>query len=200
MDQSILRDAALLGAVLDAYPAPSLVVDRDVRALFINRSARKALGLEGEAAEQALIKRGGHILHCIHARETPEGCGRAPACRSCVIRNSVNTAFATNTVYRARAFLEIESPTGVLQAHFLVSAAAVKAGAQEAAILTLEDISDLVKLTSLLPICYHCRKVRNEQDYWQTVEDYFKEKADIDFSHALCAECLELHYPKTMGH
>jgi hypothetical protein len=196
MDTSITADAELLGAVLDAYPSPSLVVDRDVRALFINHSARKALGLEGEAAGQALLKRGGHILHCIHADETPEGCGRAPACRSCVIRNSVGKAFATHVVHRARAFLELESAAGVLQAHFLVSAAPVNAGGQEVAILTLEDISDLVKLTSMLPICYHCRRVRDERDYWQTVEDYFKEKADIDFSHALCAECFEKHYPK----
>jgi PAS domain-containing protein len=199
MDPSILRDAALLGAVLDAYPAPSLVVDRDVRALFANRSAREALGLAGEVPEQALIKRGGHLLHCIHADEVAEGCGRSPSCRSCVIRISVNRAFDTNAVHRARAFLELEGPTGVVQAHFLVSAAPVKTGAIEAVVLTLEDISELVKLTSLLPICFHCRKVRNERDYWQTVEDYFKEKADIDFSHALCAECLERHYPKPKG-
>ena len=48
MNLPILQNAAALGAILDAYSAPSLIVDEDVRALFINRAARLALGLEGE--------------------------------------------------------------------------------------------------------------------------------------------------------
>jgi hypothetical protein len=190
----LLEDAAVLGAILDAYPAPSLIVDDDVRALFINRAARLALGLDGDQLERAMLTRGGHLLHCVHAKETPEGCGRAPACHTCVIRNSVNKAFATEAVYGARTRLQLETPGGVAEAHFRVSAAPVTHGDFTATILTLENISDIVKLTSLLPICFHCRRVKNEQDYWQTVEDYFKQKADIDFSHALCAECLAQHY------
>lgn len=198
-DLPLLKDAALLGAVLDAYPAPSFVVDDDVRALFINAAARKLLGLEGEGVQRALLKRAGHVLHCFHATETPEGCGRAPACRSCVIRNSVGTALTTAAVHRARAFLQLETAAGLLDAHFLVSAAPVPAGDRTLVVLTLEDLSDVVKLTSLLPICFHCRKVRDEHDYWQTIEAYFKERADIDFSHALCEECLDKHYPEHDG-
>ena len=199
MSLSVLQDAAVLGAILDAYPAPSLIVDDDVRALFINRSARQALGLDAEEASRALLTRGGHLLHCVHASETPEGCGHAGACRDCVIRNSVGKAFATDSVYRSRARLQIETGGGVVEAHFLVSAAPIRHGDFAGVILTLEDVGDLMKLVSLLPICFHCRKVRNEEDYWQTVEDYFKEKADIDFSHALCGECFERHYAAEQG-
>ncbi len=197
MTSPILNDTAMMGAILDAYPAPTILVDDDVRALFINRSARNALGVNTESHYQAaLLKRGGHLLHCVHAGDSPEGCGRGPVCKTCVIRNSVGKALATQAVTRARAVLQLDTGKATVDAHFLVSAARVEKDGQKVVILTLEDISDLVKLTSLLPICYQCRKVRTEESYWLTVEDYFKEKADIEFSHSLCNECLEKHYPK----
>ena len=196
----ILHDAAMLGAILDAYPAPSLVVDDDGRALFINRAGRQMLGLEAQgAAEQVLLKKGGDLLSCIRASETPAGCGHSPACKTCVIRMSVNRAVAGNTVMRARAFLQVKRPAGPAEAHFLVSAAPVRQGKRAAVIVTLEDLSEILQLKSLLPICFHCRKVRTGEDYWMTVEAYFKQNADIDFSHALCAECLEKHYPAIGG-
>jgi hypothetical protein len=186
-----------MGAILDAYPAPTLVVDEDVRALFINSSARRALSVETDAQYQnALRERGGHLLNCVHASDSPEGCGRGQACKTCVIRNSVGNALATQAVSRARAVLQLDRGSSTVDAHFLVSTAMVEHDGSKAVILTLEDISDLIKLTSLLPICYQCRRVRSEEEYWITVEEYLREKANIEVSHCLCAECLEKHYPE----
>jgi nitrogen fixation/metabolism regulation signal transduction histidine kinase len=197
MSSPLLQDTELMGAILDAYPNPTIVVDDDVRALFINRSARGALGVKtDEHYKAALLKRGGHLLHCVHAGDSPEGCGRGPVCKTCVIRNSVGKALKTQAVSRARAVLQLDTGTATVDAHFLVSTASVDKDGKQVVILTLEDISDLVKLTSLLPICYQCRKVRTEESYWLTVEEYFKEKADIEFSHSLCNDCLNKHYPK----
>jgi PAS domain-containing protein len=196
MSFPLLQDAESLAAVLDAYPSPTLVVDGDVRALLVNRAARRALGIDDPgAAQRALLQRGGHLLHCIHSSETAAGCGHAPACRRCVIRSSVQRAVTSEATTRTRAFLELQTPRGIVEAHFLVSASCVRIGGQRLALLTLEDLSELVKLTSLVPICFHCRRVRNDEDDWISVEEYFKEKADIDFSHALCTSCMEKLYP-----
>jgi nitrogen fixation/metabolism regulation signal transduction histidine kinase len=197
MAAAFLQNTEMMGAILDAYPAPTLVVDADGRALFINKSARRALAVETDAQyEAALLERGGHLLHCVHEHDSPEGCGRGEACKTCVVRNSVRNALTTRAVTRARAVLQLDTGTSTVDAHFLVSTATVEHAGEKAVILTLEDISDLVKLTSLLPICYQCRKVRSEESYWVTVEDYLKQKADIEFSHCLCADCLEKHYPQ----
>jgi PAS domain-containing protein len=193
---AILQDAATLGAILDAYPAPSLVVDGDVRPLLVNRAARGALGIEAQGTtEETPLDAAGKLLHCVNAVETPGGCGRSPGCKACVIRNAVGRALADDVTRRARTFLRVQRPAGIAEAHFLVSAAPVRQGDQVAVILTLEDLSEVVKLTSLLPICFHCRKVRNEESYWTTVEEYFRQTAEVEFSHALCPECLEKHYP-----
>jgi hypothetical protein len=198
MVQAFLQDASCLLQVLDSLPSPTLVVDGDVRALFANRSARHALGLDTPAkVERALLQRGGHLLHCIRSTQTAAGCGHAPECRQCVIRSSVARAVNSDATTRTRAFLQVHTPTGIAEAHYLVSAAGAQLGDQRVAVVTLEDLSEIVKLTSLLPICFHCRRVRNEANAWTTVEEYFKEKADIDFSHALCADCMEELYPES---
>ena len=147
MGKTILQDAEASVAILDAYPAPSFVVDDDVRVLFMNRAGRQVLGLHGPELESALLKRGGDLLHCVRASETPDGCGRSPTCKSCVIRNSVGKALATSEVHRARTYLQLQGPSGIADVHFLVSTAPVRHGDLQAVILTLEDVSEIVKVT-----------------------------------------------------
>jgi DNA-binding response OmpR family regulator len=45
-------------------------------------------------------------------------------------------------------------------------------------------------LQGLLPICMHCKKIRNEEQVWERLESYIEEHADVEFSHGLCDECL----------
>jgi hypothetical protein len=56
----------------------------------------------------------------------------------------------------------------------------------------LEDALARVKqLQGLLPICAWCKKVRNDQNYWQTVEGYVAEHTEARFSHGICPDCTE---------
>jgi DNA-binding response OmpR family regulator len=45
-------------------------------------------------------------------------------------------------------------------------------------------------LQGLLPICMHCKKIRNAEQVWERLESYIEEHADVEFSHGLCDECL----------
>ena len=56
----------------------------------------------------------------------------------------------------------------------------------------IEDISELVELKRLIPICAKCKKVRDDKEYWVLVESYFKEHLDVDFSHGLCPDCYKM--------
>lgn len=51
--------------------------------------------------------------------------------------------------------------------------------------------AELHTLSGLLPICAWCKKVRNDEGYWQQVEDYFACRSQIQFTHGVCADCLE---------
>jgi len=51
------------------------------------------------------------------------------------------------------------------------------------------------KLSGLLPICSHCKKIRDDRGYWNEVENYISDHSDAEFSHAICPGCLHKYYP-----
>jgi len=46
-----------------------------------------------------------------------------------------------------------------------------------------------------MPICRFCKKITNDENYWQQVEDYVAKHSEADFSHGICPEWREKHYP-----
>ena len=58
-------------------------------------------------------------------------------------------------------------------------------------------LGEIKVLRGLLPICSHCKKIRDEQGKWHPVEGYIRDHSNADFSHGICPECLNKHYPGT---
>ena len=52
-------------------------------------------------------------------------------------------------------------------------------------------LSKTEALSGLLPICAWCKKIRDDTGYWDEVEHYISEHSDVEFTHGMCAECLE---------
>lgn len=55
-------------------------------------------------------------------------------------------------------------------------------------------------LNGLLPICAYCKKIRNDQNYWQQVESYVAEHSDAQFSHGICPECYDSVVKTELSH
>ncbi len=51
------------------------------------------------------------------------------------------------------------------------------------------------RLNGLLPICFHCKKIRDDRGYWNELEKYISDHSDAEFSHAICPGCLHKYYP-----
>jgi DNA-binding response OmpR family regulator len=51
--------------------------------------------------------------------------------------------------------------------------------------------SQVKQLSGLFPICCVCKKVRDDQNYWQQVESYISKRTDARFSHGYCPECYK---------
>jgi sigma-B regulation protein RsbU (phosphoserine phosphatase) len=58
-----------------------------------------------------------------------------------------------------------------------------------------EAVEHVRELQGMIPICMHCKRIRNQEQIWEKVETYIEHRSEARFSHALCAECLEAHYP-----
>jgi hypothetical protein len=175
--------------VFDAIPNPIFVVDGDARILDCNAAAAQ---MTGEAL--ALGRRAGEVLLCIQALATPEGCGRSPACPDCALRNAVAQAFAGAQQRRARH--RIATHPGAPEVDLLVSTTPIRYRGQALVLLVLEDVTELVALRRILPICAHCHKVRDDAKYWQNVESYCRRELAVNFSHGICPECLTRYYPE----
>jgi len=59
-----------------------------------------------------------------------------------------------------------------------------------------QTLNEVKKLRGLLPICSFCKKVRDDQGYWNMLESYIEEHSDTQFSHSICPDCAKKHYPE----
>ena len=67
---------------------------------------------------------------------------------------------------------------------------------REAVIRELKQaLSEVKRLSGLLPICGHCKKIRDDEGYWNQIETYLHERTGAEFSHSVCRECAEKYYP-----
>jgi sigma-B regulation protein RsbU (phosphoserine phosphatase) len=55
----------------------------------------------------------------------------------------------------------------------------------------LKYTAEIRRLKEMIPICVYCRKVRDEDDYWERVETYIQKETGSRFSHGACPECYE---------
>lgn len=52
-------------------------------------------------------------------------------------------------------------------------------------------LAEVKTLQEILPICSYCRKIRDDENYWQTVETYISEHTNSRFSHSICPSCYQ---------
>jgi len=191
MKRHIFSGSEFFSNVFNAMPSALFVVDDDVRILYMNHAAAEAFGNDRQFT---YMKRGGDALHCLQSTRTPEGCGHADACRDCVLRNSVHEAFGGGKVYRKKTVMTLAADGGHRDVNLLVTTSPFEFEGKAYALLILEDISELLQLRSLLPICAWCKKIRDDENYWQSLEQYFGTHHDLSFSHGICDECQRKHF------
>ena len=57
-------------------------------------------------------------------------------------------------------------------------------------------IATVRQLQGLLPICVHCKKIRDDQNYWHQVETYISARSAAEFTHSICPSCFESQIKK----
>lgn len=59
-----------------------------------------------------------------------------------------------------------------------------------------ELLTDIKVLNGLLPICSYCKKIRDDQGYWDEVEHYILTHTAATFTHGICPKCAQDSYPE----
>jgi hypothetical protein len=58
-----------------------------------------------------------------------------------------------------------------------------------------EALSNVKTLRGLVPICAGCKKIRDDNGFWQQLESFVQKHSEAQFSHGLCPDCIKKWYP-----
>lgn len=56
-------------------------------------------------------------------------------------------------------------------------------------------LEEIKTLKGIIPICSSCKKIRDDEGYWQRIETYISKHSEADFSHGICPNCAKKLYP-----
>jgi hypothetical protein len=57
------------------------------------------------------------------------------------------------------------------------------------------QFTQIKMLQGLIPICANCKKIRDDDGYWNHIEAYLAQKIDARFTHGICPDCARRHFP-----
>jgi membrane-associated sensor protein len=93
-------------------------------------------------------------------------------------------------IYRAIIKSGLEKPYSLLFRNLKQSEESLKKEHRE-----LQDaLAEIKTLSGMLPICSHCKKIRDDKGYWNQIEAYIRRHSEAEFSHSICPECQEKYY------
>ena len=55
-------------------------------------------------------------------------------------------------------------------------------------------LDEIKTLRGIIPICSHCKQIRDDQGSWKQLEAYIRAHSEAEFSHAICPSCMKTHY------
>ncbi len=125
--------------LFNAMPMPVFVVDQDISILEYNTAAA---GFIGGNKKRLLRRRGGEVLHCVHATETPLGCGHSPVCSDCIVRKAVQSAIKGRPVTRQWALMQLVSKNKTSEVKLRVTSQPVNYAQQNFVLLVLEGLNE----------------------------------------------------------
>jgi PAS domain S-box-containing protein len=59
-----------------------------------------------------------------------------------------------------------------------------------------DSLAKVRTLAGIIPICMHCRKIRDDSGYWSRLEQFIHDHTEAEFSHGICPDCLAKHHPE----
>lgn len=193
----------VLEKILIAAPVGIVIVDQDGRIVFFNGEAEKIFGYPAEEViGQPVELLQPEQFHHAHVLQR-ENYLKEPSDRV--------MGHDRNVFGRRKDGSELPLEVGLSYIHsggtVLVSAVVVDISRRkrieaerEVLIGELQAALEKVKqLSGLLPICASCKKIKDDNGYWNQIESYIRDHSEAEFSHGICPDCAKKLYPELFG-
>jgi PAS domain-containing protein len=186
--EPLLPEGSNLLALLDAFPSLAFIVDADATVIEANRPARQWLG-EGIGTRLAVPP--GDLLRCIFPQDSRGDCGTTDFCPSCVLRRSIETAVSGQPTPRRLAHMILGTAGPSEDRWFQVSASSLVIGDRQLVLVVLEDVTQLVELRALLPLCPSCGASHPVDDPIGHARIFLRKHPEFLLADELCAACRQ---------
>jgi len=180
-------------ALLNAIPMPVFIVDGDLVVTNTNSNANEVFDIGGS---QVRYERWGSVAQCINSYDHALGCGHSSNCKECHIRNLVAECFNGSKIVHEKINIEIRNSEGPVCHEFLATLNQIVIEGNLLALFIVENVTKLVLGKETIPICMHCKRLRDNDEHWSKIEDYLDNNLHIKFTHCICESCLFEHYPE----
>lgn len=205
-----------ISAILDNAPLMMVLVDQDRR---VRKASDAIMQFTARKEEEMIGLREGEAFRCIYHLDDPKGCGFGPACEACTLRRVVLDTFKTGDSYR-KIEAKLSFTEDEIEERILLISTSLLDIPEKMVLICIEDITEreqaekereklitelqdaLAKvktLSGLLPICSSCKKIRDDNGYWNQIESYIHAHSDAKFSHSICPKCAKRLYPEVYG-
>jgi len=190
-ERKLRESETLYRSILNASPDDITIADLQGRVLMISPNAVTMFGFQN--AEQGTGRSVTEFL-------VPEDRQRAMSRVALLLQGGVSGPSEYRGLRMDGATFDIEVNSALIRdtegrpTKLVVIARDITARKQTEAALK-EAVAQVKTLHGLLPICMHCKKIRDDRGHWSPVEVYVRERTDAEFSHGLCPQCLATKYP-----
>lgn len=191
---ALKRSEERLKYILDSMSDMVLEVDANLTVLWANRST---LDLNPDAVGQTCHE-------AFPGRTTPcQGCPCLKAMTSGKIETNImhqpqsktaGKSYWENVVIPLNADPE-RAPTYLIVSRNVTERVTAEVEREHLLGELTAALQQVKTLKGLLPICCHCKKIRDDDGYWTRIEAYIHKHSDVELSHGICPECAKKHYP-----
>lgn len=189
-------DPIIFEKIFETIPVPIMFIGKDCQIKKYNEAARKLTGRTDEEISELPNLRGGTALGCVHSLINANGeggCGCHDECQKCVIRRSILASFLHgDDTIQAKTVIHVYRGSEIKHVNALITVIQVS---DEYAVLVIENITELASLQGLIPVCSNCKKVRDDDKYWTSVEEYIESVTETDVTSGICPVCIRKLYP-----
>jgi hypothetical protein len=186
--EPLLPEGSSLLALLDAFPSMAFITEADTRIVEANRAARQWLG-DRPGTELGLPF--GSVFQCIFPRDSRGDCGTTDFCPSCLVRRSIESATSGRPAPRRVAHMIVGANGQPEDRWFQVSASPLAFGGRTLVLVVMDDVTQLVELRALLPLCPDCGASREASDPIAQARIFLRKHPDFLLADELCADCRQ---------
>ena len=198
-EEALQYEKSLMDALMNNIPDSIYFKDRQCRLLKISRHMMESLNMTQESdyylktdidlfgeefgratveSDLRLMETGKPIIGLVEGRKLPDGKINWTSTTKIPLRDQNNNIIGLVGI--SREINEIKQAEEQ----------------REKIIAELQEALDKIKtLKGLIPICASCKKIRDDQGYWNNVESYIKSHAEVEFTHGICPDCMKKLYP-----